>query len=1089
MAFEDVATLLIVLEAEDRATEKIDRERRAIEELSAAIDAAAADMAGASASMDADMASTAAEAEALKHAVDDQHDSWQRLAEGNLLHGGWVRLSEGELPAVVDGLQQTDEKIREVTTGANTLDTALHDAAGGMDISREGAQAYQRALTEVDSRQYSVGSTAAEYRSHLIELADEEQRVRDAVDEFNLALGLNGQSFEDGDQHARAFAEAVGVDFERFEALRHSLTAGTGEVENAERAMAESARTVEDAGKAAKDAETGWRDTATIMGELAQATETATKRLNEASNSADRFGRSARRAGGYTTYWAHMVHLVVLAIAALSGPIEGLLALSVPGVFMAIGLAANSMYHSITQAQQSGEQLTEVQKALLPTVTVLHNDFAALNPVIQQTAVNFAHVMSSLGPQFTQAIQGLGPIIHTLGDGFAQVIAILVRGFAPLMSQVQPVVAALTGGLETLTRAFVSLIQGINFADAAQGLTDLFNALGQLVALLGGVLRAFTPLSHQILGTLVPAIVTLTQAVLGALEPAMRALLPPLAQFLTTLGAQLVPVVTAVTPGLLALATSLGRILTALTPLLPPLAQLITGMLPRFMSVLNALVGLLPPLVTALTAILTPIVTWISANPRLTQSLGAVLAGWLAWRVALSPLYGLLGNLVRAIIGIPGKVMDLVGKFRDLISTIASLPSKIVSLVGKIKDLGSAVLGGVQSIANFAKTLGTLAASLGSNIVSGLKSFGAALLDIGKALGGALISGIRALGTVIMESVIPALVEAAIATWSFTVALLANPITWIVIAIVALVTAIVLLVTHWKQVSEFLTGAWNAFLSWSKGIWNDLASFFAGLWNNVSHFFRTVWNSIVSFLTSLWNDEIAGWKTIWDGLKEFFTGLWNDVSAFVRGVWNGIVGFFQGIWNTITSLFRNAGDSVRNIWNDVINWFRNIPTWIMNIFSNAGNWLLSAGQDIISGLWQGIQRAVGWLMGQIQHLGSQIVGAFKNFFNIGSPSKLMADEIGRFIPEGIAAGILANTGVIATAAQAATQHAVVGAHIGLTTPGGLSALPPGNQGAQINLVFQGNQLMSDRDMDTFVAKVGRALATQILPQAGIQIRM
>ncbi|MGI6542973.1 MAG: phage tail tape measure protein [Limnochordia bacterium] len=54
-------------------------------------------------------------------------------------------------------------------------------------------------------------------------------------------------------------------------------------------------------------------------------------------------------------------------------------------------------------------------------------------------------------------------------------------------------------------------------------------------------------------------------------------------------------------------------------------------------------------------------------------------------------------------------------------------------------------------------------------------------------------------------SALPALISSV---WAFTAALLANPITWIIVAIVALGAAIYLLVRHWGSVFEAVRSAW-----------------------------------------------------------------------------------------------------------------------------------------------------------------------------------------------------------------------------------------------------------------------------------------
>lgn len=56
-----------------------------------------------------------------------------------------------------------------------------------------------------------------------------------------------------------------------------------------------------------------------------------------------------------------------------------------------------------------------------------------------------------------------------------------------------------------------------------------------------------------------------------------------------------------------------------------------------------------------------------------------------------------------------------------------------------------------------------------------------------------------------------ALRVAALTTWAFSAALLANPITWIVLAVVALIAGLYLLVKHWDMVKAATLGLFNAF--------------------------------------------------------------------------------------------------------------------------------------------------------------------------------------------------------------------------------------------------------------------------------------
>lgn len=66
--------------------------------------------------------------------------------------------------------------------------------------------------------------------------------------------------------------------------------------------------------------------------------------------------------------------------------------------------------------------------------------------------------------------------------------------------------------------------------------------------------------------------------------------------------------------------------------------------------------------------------------------------------------------------------------------------------------------------------------------------------------------------------------------------------------------------------------------------------------------------------------------------------------------------------------------------------------------------LLSAGKDLIKGLWQGISDMGQWIKEKIAGFMDTIVGSIKSFFGIASPSKLFRNEIGANLALGIGEG-------------------------------------------------------------------------------------
>ncbi|MDQ5861932.1 MAG: hypothetical protein M3536_06690, partial [Actinomycetota bacterium] len=95
--------------------------------------------------------------------------------------------------------------------------------------------------------------------------------------------------------------------------------------------------------------------------------------------------------------------------------------------------------------------------------------------------------------------------------------------------------------------------------------------------------------------------------------------------------------------------------------------------------------------------------------------------------------------------------------------------------------------------------------------------------------------------------------------WLLNLAIWANPLTWIILGIVALIAAIVLLVMNWDTVVKFLTDVWGGFIGWITGVINGFVGFWNDMWGNVGKFISDVWNNIVNWVTGAVNGL---WRTI-----------------------------------------------------------------------------------------------------------------------------------------------------------------------------------------------------------------------------------
>ncbi|MCX4557953.1 hypothetical protein OHA02_17295 [Streptomyces phaeochromogenes] len=146
-------------------------------------------------------------------------------------------------------------------------------------------------------------------------------------------------------------------------------------------------------------------------------------------------------------------------------------------------------------------------------------------------------------------------------------------------------------------------------------------------------------------------------------------------------------------------------------------------------------------------------------------------------------------------------------------------------------------------------------------------------------------------------------------------------------------------------------------------------------------------------------------QSVWTAVKNF-------ISAAVDNI-KGALAWFGTLPGRMSAWWGAAKDAAVRQASSMVSWMRGLPGRIKSALGKLGSLLVGAGKDVIKGLWNGISGMGGWLWSKVKSFVSEnVVNAAKSFLHIGSPSKLMADQIGQWIPAGIAQGALANTGVI-----------------------------------------------------------------------------
>lgn len=258
-----------------------------------------------------------------------------------------------------------------------------------------------------------------------------------------------------------------------------------------------------------------------------------------------------------------------------------------------------------------------------------------------------------------------------------------------------------------------------------------------------------------------------------------------------------------------------------------------------------------------------------------------------------------------------------------------------------------------------------------------------------------------------------AMIVATAAQWAWNVAMSANPIGLIVIAIVALIAIIVAIATKttwfqtawkytwtavkavftvtWEAIKQVATTVWNAIVAyftvafavyraiWS-ALWNAIKAIWSAGWNAIKAVGEAVWNAIVTYFRTAWNIYTAIWRTGWNAVKAIWQAGWNAIKAVGETVWNAIRAFFTGAWNAFRAAWSAFLNGIRNVWRTVWNAIRTIgqTVWnaVRNFFTGAWNAFRNAFtnfMDAVRGRWN-----ASWTA--IREIGQRIWNAIRNFF-------------------------------------------------------------------------------------------------------------
>ena len=167
----------------------------------------------------------------------------------------------------------------------------------------------------------------------------------------------------------------------------------------------------------------------------------------------------------------------------------------------------------------------------------------------------------------------------------------------------------------------------------------------------------------------------------------------------------------------------------------------------------------------------------------------------------------------------------------------------------------------------------------------------------------------------------------------------------------------------------------------------------------------TIVNAVMEAFPFLLEASIQLFNALIDALPVIIQALVKNLPRVINTIINAIIQAVPLLLDASIQLFNALIDAIPIIIPLVVAEIPGLVKSICGALIDNIPALIEAGAQLIGGLVEGMLNPKNWLSG-IQAVGEGIVGAFKGLFKINSPSKVMRDEIGEYLGEGIGVGVL-----------------------------------------------------------------------------------
>lgn len=393
--------------------------------------------------------------------------------------------------------------------------------------------------------------------------------------------------------------------------------------------------------------------------------------------------------------------------------------------------------------------------------------------------------------------------------------------------------------------------------------------------------------------------------------------------------------------------------------------------------------------------------------------------------------------------GISGVVETVVSTVANMLPTLAGVISELIPellsmLAGQLPTILTALVDAVTLIIE----------SLSDALPRVLEVVVGLIPLLLETIAGALPQIITAITSLIPEIIkvvvgaVPQLISAAITLLMAIVQAIPQIVVALAEALPSIVTAIV-----------------NALLTGIPILINGAVKLLFAIIDAIPVILEALGGAIPSIISTIIDLFINGYPMLVSGAIQLLMAVIEAIPTIIKALYGQIPQIVLSIVQTLVKRAPDVLKAAREIWWKILAAIpalitelgRKVPEIVKTIISIIKNYvgkMKEIGKDLLMGLWEGIGDTVDFVVEKVKGVGGKIMDGLKDFFGIKSPSRLMADVVGKNLGLGIGVGFEKSMKGVAADMNAALDEAVPEVELNANVP--KKGLASGRSGVVIN---------------------------------------